>query len=643
MNSKNKHTSIRLTVMLVLGLGFLVSVGNPRLCGQVTSLENFRRLVILENGRKKPLDTYAQNVLKQLSGRSQYQKKPAVQWLARVLFTPENSYDDKVFLITNPEVLDSIGVAQKGKARDRYNFSQLRQGITKLRQLAVNASRIQDKDRSFIENEIIALYNKLYIYQQLTACFDFLLPHPDFAVTVEETRSILELPGEKKHFSYLDLAERKTKIREVITSLREKDQVEWTAAEKEIAKFSQRLEHWTRFYGELPLTVIPSGVKEGETEEKWLSPWDIAKSINLEPNAAVPKYLFLARDIVYAFKNGDQAAFDTAVTGFNRLILEQAGGRIRPKAISREVFYNKVDPFYKAKFFYGFSVLFLLLSFLVLRKWFYRFAFILLLAGFGLHLFGVVCRMYIRLRPPVTNLYETFLFTGLIAVLLGLILEFFKKKYIGVATGGLAGLVMLMIAGKYALEGDTMGMLVAVLDSNFWLAAHVTTIILGYAGVLLSGIIGHVFVIQRIFKPHKEELLKNTFQAVYSIQAFGIIFTFLGTVLGGIWADQSWGRFWGWDPKENGALLILLWSAILFHARLAGWIKEIGFALGSVIGIISVALAWFGVNLLGVGLHSYGFTSGVANALFIFIAFELLFVVIMLMVLKTGSKLIKKA
>jgi ABC-type transport system involved in cytochrome c biogenesis permease subunit len=643
MNSKNKPSSIWLTVILVIGLGFLVSVGNPLLCGQVTSLENFRRVVTMENGRKKPLDTYAENVLKQLSGRSRYQKKPAVQWLARVLFTPENSYDDKVFLITNPEVLDSIGVARQGKARDRYSFSQLQQGLTKLRQLAVRASRIKDKNRSFIENEIMALYNKLYIYQQLTACFDFLLPHPDFAVTVEETRSILELPGDKKHFSYLDLAERKSKIREVTASLRDKNQDEWRAAEKEIAGFSKRLEHWARFYGELPLTVIPSVVKEGETEEKWLSPWDIAKSISLDPAAVVPNYLFLVRDFVYAFKNGDQAAFDTAVTGFSRLILEQARDRIRPRAISREVFYNKVDPFYKAKFFYGFSVLFLLLSFLVLRKWFYRFAFVLLAAGFGLHLFGIVCRMYIRLRPPVTNLYETFLFTGLIAVLLGLILEFFKKKYIGVATGGLAGLAMLMIAGKYALEGDTMGMLMAVLDSNFWLASHVTTIILGYAGVLLSGIIGHVYVIQRIFKPHKEELLKNTFQAVYAIQAFGIIFTFLGTVLGGIWADQSWGRFWGWDPKENGALLILLWSAILFHARLAGWIKEIGFALGSVIGIISVALAWFGVNLLGVGLHSYGFTSGVANALFIFIAFELLFVVITLMVLKTGNGLIKKA
>jgi ABC-type transport system involved in cytochrome c biogenesis permease subunit len=318
---------------------------------------------------------------------------------------------------------------------------------------------------------------------------------------------------------------------------------------------------------------------------------------------------------------------------YNRLLIDKSKGNIRPQGISLEVFYNRLDPFYKVKFFYGFSILFLLLSFIALKKWFYRFGFLLLAAGFLLHLLGTVLRMLIMQRPPVTNLYETFIFTGLITALLGIVLEFSKKRYIGIFTGSLAGLVMLMIAAKYAMEGDTMGMLVAVLDSNFWLASHVITIILGYAGIVLSGFIGHIYIIQEIFKPGKKLLLENTFQAIYSIQAFGIIFTFLGTVLGGIWADQSWGRFWGWDPKENGALLILLWSAVLFHAKLAGWINKRGMAIGSIAGVIAVSLAWFGVNLLGVGLHSYGFTSGVARTLFIFIAFELLFITTGLIIL----------
>ncbi|MGD2089744.1 MAG: cytochrome c biogenesis protein CcsA [Candidatus Aminicenantes bacterium] len=632
-----KNTKIASWLMLMMIPGLLAFAGSGMLHGEVNSLEHLRRMVILEHGRKKPLDTFAQNMLKQFSGQSTFKKKPAIVWLARVLFTPEQGNDDKIFLVTNPEVLDSIGVTREGKARDRYSFSQLKPGLARLRQLAIKVSRMEDKDRSFVENEIISLYNKLYVYQQLQASFDFLLPNRAFSFTNSEILEILGLPKDQQFFSFFDLAEKKARLQAVLASLQEKEQGEWSEAEKEIVSLSRRLENWAKFYGELPLAIIPFYSQE-EGEEKWHSPWDLASPIILEKESTIPQALYLMRDFQSAYVNNDQQGFDTALMKFNQWVLDRANGRIRSKAISREVFLNQLDPFYKAKFFYGFAVLFLLLSFLVLKKWLYRFAFLLIILGFLLHLYGILSRMYIRLRPPVTNLYETFLFTGLIAVLLGIILELFKKKNIGIATGGAAGLVMLMIAGKYALEGDTMGMLVAVLDSNFWLASHVITIILGYAGIVLSGFIGHVYIVQRIAWPSKKDLLKNTFQAVYAIQAFGIIFTFLGTVLGGIWADQSWGRFWGWDPKENGALLILLWSAILFHGRLARMIKEIGFAVGSVIGVIAVALAWFGVNLLGVGLHSYGFTSGIAKALFIFIAFELLFVVVTLLFLKSGKE-----
>jgi len=632
----NKNTKVASWLMVLMISGLLLSVGSGRLQAEVNSLEHLRSIVILENGRKMPLDTFAENTLKQFSGQNTFQKKSAIRWLARVLFTPEETNDDKVFLVTNPEVLDSMDVPREGKDRERYSFSQLKPGITKLHQLAVSASRIDDKDRSFVENEIMSLYNKIYIYQQLQASFDFLLPNRGFSFTNNEIPGILGLSKDQKYFSFFELAEKKAKIQAVVASLQEKKQEEWSAAEKEIASLANRLENWAKFYGDLPLTIIPFYSKD-EKEEKWQSPWDLASPIILGKDAAIPKALYLMRDFQSAYVNNDQQGFDTAVKEFNRLMLEQAEGHIRAKAISREVFLNRLDPFYKAKFFYGFAVLFLLLSFLVLKKWFYRFAFLLVTLGFLLQLYGILSRMYIRLRPPVTNLYETFLFTGLIAVLLGIILELFKKRNIGIATGGVAGLVMLMIASKYALEGDTMGMLVAVLDSNFWLAIHVITIILGYSGVVLSGFIGHIYIVQRIAWPKKEELLKNTFQSVYAIQAFGIVFTFIGTVLGGIWADQSWGRFWGWDPKENGALLILLWCAILFHARLAKMIKEIGFAIGSVMGVIAVALTWFGVNLLGVGLHSYGFTSGVAKALFIFVVFEVLFIVVTLLLLKSGK------
>ena len=124
---------------------------------------------------------------------------------------------------------------------------------------------------------------------------------------------------------------------------------------------------------------------------------------------------------------------------------------------------------------------------------------------------------------------------------------------------------------------------------------------------------------------NKTQSIKSTYKALFSTLAAGLIFSFIGTMLGGIWADQSWGRFWGWDPKENGALLIVMWLLMMLHLKISGWVKGAGYALGLVLANITVALAWFGVNLLSVGLHNYGFTEGAAFNLLIFIIFELLF------------------
>ncbi len=612
--------SIIFTALLAFGYALQAQAEAP-------SPDELGRMVVLENGRKKPLDTFAQNILKQFSGQGRFDGKPAVQWLARVLFSPEKSYHDKVFLITNPDVLDSMGVERVGKARNRYSFLQLNSGLNRLRQMAFQVSKIDDKDRSFVDNEIISLYNKLYIYRQLSDSFSFAFPHADFTISDAAVRKTLELPEDRTKFCFLEMSERKGKIDALIASFKDKS---------ELVSIADRMNAWAGYYKEQPLAVIPGMRQEKESDEKWMSPWDFLIGAHFH-GSPPPKELFALRDAASGYRENNGERFDAGLTAFNGAIVEKAGDRVRSKAISLEISYNRLDPFYKGKFFYGFSIIFLLLSFMTLKKWFYRLGFFLLAAGFILHLLGVIARMYIMQRPPVTNLYETFVFTGLITALLGMVLEWFGKRNIGILTGSLAGLVMLMIAGKYALEGDTMGMLVAVLDSNFWLAVHVITIILGYAGIVLSGFIGHVYILQKIFKPYKTDILKSTFQAVYAIQAFGIIFTFLGTVLGGVWADQSWGRFWGWDPKENGALVILLWAALLFHARLAKWIKETGFAFGTVVGVIAVSLAWFGVNLLGVGLHSYGFTSGIARSLFLFIAFELLFMVVTGLMLSTGK------
>jgi ABC-type transport system involved in cytochrome c biogenesis permease subunit len=154
-----------------------------------------------------------------------------------------------------------------------------------------------------------------------------------------------------------------------------------------------------------------------------------------------------------------------------------------------------------------------------------------------------------------------------------------------------------------------MGVLIAVLDSNFWLATHVIAITIGYAATFLAGFLGIAFLILRVSNSRFDFLTeKRLATMIYGVICFALLFSFVGTILGGIWADQSWGRFWGWDPKENGALLIVLWNALILHARWGGFILARGLAVLAVLGNVVTAFSWFGTNLLGIGLHSYGFT-----------------------------------
>jgi ABC-type transport system involved in cytochrome c biogenesis permease subunit len=210
----------------------------------------------------------------------------------------------------------------------------------------------------------------------------------------------------------------------------------------------------------------------------------------------------------------------------------------------------------------------------------------------------------------VTNLYSSAVFVGWGAVLLGRLLERFYRDGIGAACSGLVGFVTLVIAHYLGASGDTLEMMQAVLDSNIWLATHVVVITFGYSAMFLAGVLAIAYVVLAIFtNTLSKEAAKNLSRMIYGIVCFATLFSFVGTVLGGIWGDQSWGRFWGWDPKENGALLIVIWCAMILHARWGGFIRQRGLACMAILGNAITAFSWFGVNMLGVGLHSYGFMS----------------------------------
>jgi ABC-type transport system involved in cytochrome c biogenesis permease subunit len=224
-------------------------------------------------------------------------------------------------------------------------------------------------------------------------------------------------------------------------------------------------------------------------------------------------------------------------------------------------------------------------------------------------------------------------------MILGIIIERIYRAGIGSLVASFAGFVTLLIAHNLALGGDTMEMLRAVLDTNFWLATHVVVITLGYASTFFAGLLAILYIILGVFTPQlthklnpasgskaqlagsaKMDIGKALAKMVYGVVCFATLFSFVGTVLGGIWADQSWGRFWGWDPKENGALLIVLWNASILHARWGGLVRDRGIMNLAVIGNIVTSFSWFGVNMLGIGLHSYGFMDAAFKWLMAFIA-----------------------
>ncbi len=304
--------------------------------------------------------------------------------------------------------------------------------------------------------------------------------------------------------------------------------------------------------------------------------------------------------------------------------------------LDRELIYYNMDPLYTALAFFVAGFVLLIIGSLLpspdqgkqgLGARIYKLVF-----GNGLHgawflgaagaivlLVSMIIRSTITLRSPVGNTYETIAFIACAGVIVSLVMEAYSKRGIILATGlVLGGLACQMgILYESGQAADHMDPLVAVLRSNFLLSTHVITIVLGYAAGLLAAIISHVAVFSKPMGLLTENTSRILTRMAYGALAFSLLFNLIGTVFGGIWGNEAWGRFWGWDPKENGALMIVLWQLIILHARTGGYIKSFGLHLGNMIGGIIIAFAWWGVNTMGVGLHSYGF-SDAKSALYLF-------------------------
>jgi cytochrome c-type biogenesis protein CcsB len=268
-------------------------------------------------------------------------------------------------------------------------------------------------------------------------------------------------------------------------------------------------------------------------------------------------------------------------------------------------------------------------SWFTAKSWMSKISWSALLIAFALHVYGFALRVYLTGRAPVSNMYETVVWVAFGSVVFGMIFEtIFRKKFILIAAGIVAVLCLIIADMAPAILDHSLQPLEPVLRSNYWLTIHVLTITLSYSAFFLAFVLGNIGLIYFIRGEQRNlTAILEMNRAIYRALQVGVVLLAAGIILGGIWADYSWGRFWGWDPKETWALIALLGYLAILHGRLGGWLRQFGLMAGAIIGFNLVIMAWYGVNyVLGAGLHSYGFGAGGVEYVASFVALNLLYV-----------------
>ncbi|MCM2276664.1 MAG: cytochrome c biogenesis protein CcsA [Oligoflexia bacterium] len=588
---------------------------------------------MLHEGRIKPLDTFARIHLLAFYGRSKLPDQSAMQWLAELLFDESRAYDRRVFNVSDYAVVEALGLERT--EGHKYSFYELTQGFQSQAETFSQLLNKKEEERTSVQNHMVEVYEKYLRYLEISRSFSVFLPQ--FEVSSPKLALALTVqPGER--LSFRDLMKRKQfeeGIRRLVTS---KGAGLTDDEKRELAELSIRYDRAQRDVQTEIFRIIPPQWQHAS--DLWLAPTALMGSGLGSPEST--QYLNLWKGLYEAYHSGDGRKWNETSA---RILVESqqhAAKVISPWKIRLENAYNRFDFFTYSLALYIASFLALAFSWMIWPQALARWSFGLLAAGGVFHLAGMVMRVVIMGRPPVATLYESIIFVGLTAVVFGLVLERMRRNGLGTLIGAVSGAILQFMGTRYETSGDTMGMLVAVLNTNFWLATHVVTITIGYGSCFVGGVLGHVYLLSRIFKPKDQAKADEVSRNIVGVSLVSLFFTMFGTILGGIWADQSWGRFWGWDPKENGALWIVLWLLFLLHARLCGIVGKIGMAVGMVLTNVIVALAWFGVNLLNVGLHSYGFTSNIATNLALFCGAEILFSIVTYAMAKQKEQLLDK-
>ena len=607
-------------------------------------LSRLASLPMLDGGRVKPIDTPSRVWMRLLTHSESVtvdkKKRPALEWVMELASRPLDAVDKswalhaEVFRVEDPDVRAMLELERREGYR--YSFNEITGSTPKgksreviLRSAVEKAREAQKagKTADLVQKATIELARHLEIArgiqsggllnvlppetegEPLRSTFSLITPRIEElqkrAASIQESAMIVFLQDR-----FPDAKDGKG-LQEAIGALSREDQVELVSA--------------ARSFGERAASeTMLRGFKETLAADPAANAWT---------------------ELLAAFRAKDQEKFDVALDQFQELQSPSVSSATRAKA-KVEAKLNAVAPFFHVIAGCVFVMLLLAGAWAALfvspafSEALRREAVWLLAALFLAQTIALVLRMYLSDRPLVfvTNLYSSAVFIAWGAMFLGLIVERVYALGVGAFVAAALGFTGNIIAHNLADGGsDTIEMQEAVLDSTLWLSTHVTTVTAGYAATFVAGTIGIVYVLLDLagimvrqlggsFNPLKNptvmgrgagarelEAGRAVGMLLYGVICFATLLSFVGTVLGGIWADQSWGRFWGWDPKENGAVLIVIWNALILHARWGGLVKDRGIAILAIVGNMITAWSWFGTNQLGVGLHAYGFSKALAT------------------------------
>ena len=581
MKNKTKSFLIPVFIVSLITIGLFMMPSKIKVDNTISS--DFFELPAVHLGRVKPLDTIARTSLVSYKGRPSFEyndeKVTSHQWFLDTVFNAKKADKYPIFRVNHPGILTML----KYKKEKNYylTYTQLKDHVDTIQQQAEYAESIDSQFHTSFQRAIITLKNQIVSYIQLKNTIQVEGNEEPLKV-LQSFKKIAKDPDNALNFYQLMTKKEKT----------EDDQLRF----KGILDFVKQFNFQSQYSAML---LVPKASKD-----QWKTLGDGAIELLFQQN--YPEVVLGYAGLSTSVQAGKLEAANNHIRDIKKTIKSEFPQY--STKLKLELWFNKHNLFSKSILLYVIAFGCILFGWWIKKERFLTIANYCVMVGLTLQTSGLIIRMILQGRPPVTNLYSSALFVGWVGVILTLLMEKRFKNGISSIVGAVVGILTLTVANRLSLQGDTIEMMQAVLDSNFWLLTHVITITVGYSGAFVAGILAHIYIFKGVFtKSLTKSTEKSITQMVYGIACFTLLFSFVGTVLGGIWADQSWGRFWGWDPKENGALLIVIWFAIILHARLGGYIQSRGLMLGAVFGNMVTSFSWFGVNMLGVGLHSYGF------------------------------------